>query len=297
MQVQMSSATHRRISRLLSFLAACQFAGLIGAQEAPDHEVHIHSVPAGVELRALVMRPDRQGAVPRRPAVVIAHGGGWTIGEPEWGLGRARSFVELGMVAISLEYRLTSAETGVTPLEAMADIRAGIRWVRSHSRELGIDPEKVAAYGWSAGAHLLASAAIFDDADGEQPWSCSPNALILSSAAVALEGDGWLRRILGDRAQPRDISPAAHVRPGLPPTLLLQGRTDSVTPLAGTRRFHESMLAAGNSSRLIVFDRVGHLFTPSSEPDDGWPNPDPEVRAASFAAAADFLRSLGFVPQ
>ena len=81
----------------------------------------------------------------------------------------------------------------------------------------------------------------------------------------------------------------------MPPTLLLQGRTDTVTPLAGTQRFHDAMLAAGNSSELIIYDGVGHLFTPSSEPDDGWPNPDPEVRAASFVAAGNFLRSLGFV--
>ena len=99
-------------------------------------------------------------------------------------------------------------------------------------------------------------------------------------------------RLRGGAAQ---ISPGELVESGLPPTLLLQGRTDTVTPLVGTQRFHQRMLPAGNSSELIVYDTVGHLFTPSREPDDGWPHPDSEVRAASYRAAETFLRSLGFV--
>ena len=104
-----------------------------------------------------------------------------------------------------------------------------------------------------------------------------------------------MREILAERASPGDISPDHHVRPGLPPTLLLQGRTDTVTPLPGTRRFHEAMLARGNVSELVIYDGVGHLFTPSSEPDDGWPNPDPEIRSASFDAAVDFLERHGIL--
>jgi len=55
------------------------------------------------------------------------------------------------------------------------------------------------------------------------------------------------------------------------------------------------MLAAGNSSKLIVYDDVGHLFTPSTESDSGWPNPDPEVRAKANQEIDAFLVSLGYV--
>jgi acetyl esterase/lipase len=112
---------------------------------------------------------------------------------------------------------------------------------------------------------------------------------------VSLEGDSWPQRLLGERASADEISPDMHVRAGLPPTIILQGRTDTVTPLAGVQRFCDRMREAGNRCDLHVYEGVGHLFTPSSEPDDGMPNPDPEVQAAAYREADDFLRSIGFL--
>jgi hypothetical protein len=55
------------------------------------------------------------------------------------------------------------------------------------------------------------------------------------------------------------------------------------------------MREAGNRCELHVYDGVGHLFTPASEPDDGWPKPDRKVQTAAFARADKFLKSLGFI--
>jgi acetyl esterase/lipase len=198
------------------------------------------------------------------------------------------------MVAIATQYRLSDQET-ITPLEAMADARTVIRWVRSNADRLGIAPDRVAAYGWSAGAHLAACAAIFEDSDPDAAVSNAPDALVFVSPAVSLEGDSWPQRLLGERASADEISPDMHVRAGLPPTIILQGRTDTVTPLAGVQRFCDRMREAGNRCDLHVYEGVGHLFTPSSEPDDGMPNPDPEVQAAAYREADDFLRSIGFL--
>jgi acetyl esterase/lipase len=100
---------------------------------------------------------------------------------------------------------------------------------------------------------------------------------------------------LGDRADVSEISPDEHVRSGLPPTIIIQGRTDTVTPLAGTQRFCDRMRDAGNRCELHVYDGVGHLFTPSTERDDGFPNPDPDVQAAAYHEVDKFLRSLGLI--
>lgn len=267
------------------------------AESAPDYEEFVYAVANEQPLRALVSRPAGHTELESRPAIVIAHGGGWTIGEPEWGLGVAQEFVSMGLVAVSIQYRLSGEGTDSTPLDAMADACAAIRWVRANAKDLGIAPDRIAAYGWSAGAHLLVSTAIFQIPEGGDKTSCVPDAIILSSPAVAISESAWVEKILDGRARAADISPDLHVRSSMPPTLLLQGRTDTVTPLAGTQQFHAAMLAAGNSSQLIVYDDVGHLFTPSSEPDDGWPNPDPVVRAASFAAAKAFLREQDFLSE
>lgn len=261
------------------------------AQEPVEH---VFASPGDVELKAYVFAPETPAEA--RSAILIFHGGGWHMGEPSWGFNLARRYAALGMVAIPVQYRLSNRENpGVTPLEAMADARAAFRWVRDHAEELGIDPKRVAAYGWSAGAHLIACAAIFHDVDEEATQSCVPDLMILASPAVATRDDVWMKKILGDRAHPSDVSPDTHVREGMPPALLLQGRTDTVTTLEGTQRFHDAMIEAGNSSRLIVFDGVGHLWTPSEKSDRGGPDPDPEVRQAAYGAAETFLRERGFI--
>jgi len=277
---------------LIVFLGATLPFLSLASEPTPTGE-YVYARYEDQELKLYVFAPEQ--ASERRPAVLIFHGGGWNIGSAEWGFGKADHFSELGLVGISVQYRLSGSEhPGVTPLDAMADARAAFRWVREHSGELGVDGKRIAAYGWSAGAHLIASAAVFDGECAETV-RCSPDAMILASPAVSLHHDGWMKRILAGKASVEDVSPDSHVRRGLPPTLILQGRTDTVTPLAGTERFHKAMLAAGNSSRLIVYDDVGHLFTPSTESDQGWPKPDPEVRAAANRAIDEFLVSLGYV--
>ena len=241
-----------------------------------------------VALKAYVFFPEQSRTHKSNPAVVIFHGGGWAIGEPSWAFGRAQHFVEMGMVAIAAQYRL-SDQKNVTPLEAMANAREVITWMRSNADSLHIDPDKIAAYGWSAGAHLAISAAIFNDS------LSTPNVLILFSPAVSLEKDGWFRKLLLNRAEVRSLSPDKNVRKGLPPTIILQGRNDTVTPLAGVQDFVDRMTASGNKCELIIYEGVGHLFTPSSEPDDGWPNPDPKIQAKAFAKVDEFLKSVGYV--
>jgi len=213
---------------------------------------------------------------------------------PAWAFARAKRFAERGMVAVAAQYRL-SDQKEVTPLEAMADAREAIRWVRKQSEVLGVDPKRVAAYGWSAGGHLAASAAIFDPEAAAGRASAAPDALVLVSPAVSLTGDGWVQRLLKGRGNAADISPDEHVRKGLPPTLILQGNVDTVTPLAGAKRFCERMRAAGNACELQVYEGVGHLFTPAGTPDDGLPAPDAATAADAAARGERFLESLGFL--
>ncbi|UCC73969.1 MAG: alpha/beta hydrolase [Gemmatimonadota bacterium] len=268
--------------------SAQESASVVGPVE------HVYATPGVQDLKAYVFAPKRERTSTPRSAIVIFHGGGWHVGSPEWAFSRAAHFAELGMVAIAAEYRL-SDQKSITPLEAMADARAVIRWARSNAAVLGIDTDRIAAYGWSAGAHLATCAAIFDDSLPNVTVSAAPNALILVSPAVSLEGDRWAQRLLGETASVDEISPDTHVREGLPPTIIVQGRTDTVTPLNGVQRFCDRMRESANRCDLHIYDGVGHLFTPSSEPDDGLPNPDREVQAAAYREVDNFLASLGFI--
>jgi acetyl esterase/lipase len=255
---------------------------------------HAYSTTAGNDLKAFVFSPHAQAGHHRRAAIVLFHGGGWSMGEPEWAFSRARHFAERGMVAVAAQYRLSDQDS-VTPIEAMADARAVIRWMRSNADSLDIDPGRIAAYGWSAGGHLAVCAAIFEGSSAAGNVSTVPNALVLVSPAVSVGSDGWFQHLLGKRADAQEFTPDEHVRKGMPPTLILQGSIDTVTPLAGATRFCERMRAAGNNCVLQVYEDFGHLFTPKGIPDDGWPQPDPETAKAAAVMADEFLISLGFM--
>jgi acetyl esterase/lipase len=266
-----------------------------GQVPAAEPTIHVFASPGGTDLNAYVFTPKTQEPGGKRAAIVIFHGGGWNEGEPSWAFARASHFAERGLVAVAAQYRLSDGKT-ITPLDAMADARAIIRWMRSQAASLGLDPSRIVADGWSAGAHLAASAAIFDDRPGEaNRVSAAPNALVLVSPAVALESDGWAQRLLGSKTNVSDVSPDAHVRTGLPPTIILQGSTDTVTPLPGVKRFCDRMIAAGNVCELHVYEGFGHLFTPAGIPDNGQPKPDPATRADALAKAERFLKSLGYI--
>ena len=255
---------------------------------------YVFAKPGGVELKNYVFTPKGVKGGPPRAAIVLFYGGGWAMGDPTWAFGRAQHFAERGMVAIAAQYRL-SDQKEITPLDAIDDARAAIRWVRAHADDLGIDPNRIAAYGWSAGAHLAACAAVFNQVPADAPVSCTPNALVLVSPAVSIVKDDWAKRLLGTKGKISDISPDEHVRSGLPPTVIVEGRQDTVTPLSGVQLFTDRMKTAGNRCELYIFDGAGHLFTPVGTPDDGYPKPDPAIETAAFRKLDAFLGSIGYM--
>lgn len=260
--------------------------------EVKGPEAHVFGKPGGTELNLYVFSPaaDR----PARAAIVLFYGGGWSMGDASWSFGRAQHFSERGMVAIAAQYRL-SDQKAITPLDAIDDARSAICWVRVHAKELGIDPDRIAAYGWSAGAHLATCTATFVPKQSREPASCAPNALLLVSPAVAICSDSWAQKLLGNKCKASEISPDRHVHPGMPPTIIVEGRQDTVTPLSGVKAFTETMKDAGNRCELYVFDGAGHLFTPEGTPDDGYPQPDPVIESSAFAKLDAFLISLGYM--
>ena len=245
-------------------------------------------------LQAYVFSPPKESRAQPRAAILILHGGGWTTGEASWCFPRARQLAGRGLVAVAVQYRL-SEPGSVTPQEALDDVRDAFRWVRGHAESLGVDPRRVAAYGWSAGGHLAAMAAIFPDSLHPREPSTKPDALVLVSPAVSLRGDVWFQKLLGMESRAEALSPADQVRPGLPPMIILQGDVDTVTPLAGARLFCNRLRASGNHCELVVYEGYGHLFTPAGISDSDWPKPDPKTTARVLRRCDEFLISRSFM--
>lgn len=283
--------------KFIIFLSILLFICLAHAQEKPDTlRIQEFTYDPEEQLKIYCIRPPDFNPDQQYPAIIIFHGGGWSIGEASWGFSSAKHYARKGLIAFSAQYRLEDRIKGNTPYESVLDAQTAIRWLRKHAADFSIDVNKIAAYGWSAGAHLAACAAIFDNLGApDQDLSSAPNLLALKSPAVSLLAYSDFQRRLGDKIEVEYLSPAEHVSETTPPTIIVIGETDTVTPLEGSELFHDNMLELGNDSELHVYEGVGHLFTPSCEPDDGWPNPDKHISAKAQKAIDAFLVKHGFL--
>lgn len=75
-------------------------------------------------------------------------------GSPEWVYDAAKRYAGYSAVAVAAEYRLSDHKT-ITSLDAMADARDVIRWIRRNAAVLGIQSDRIAVYGVSSGGHLV----------------------------------------------------------------------------------------------------------------------------------------------
>lgn len=122
-----------------------------------------------------------------------------------------------------------------------------------------------------------------------------PNALILVSPGLSIIKDEWFKQLLGKKLDSYDYSPAEHLKDNMPPSIIVVGEDDTVTPIDQCKLFHQNMLKYGNESYLFIYDGVGHLFTPSNQPDDGYPDPDIEIQTKAYDEIEIFLKKLKYI--
>lgn len=261
--------------------------------ELKDQDVRIFKTVNGFNLNAHIFYPDSIKDGEKKPAVVIFYGGGLVLGNPSWAYADARHLAKQGVIAIAAQYRLSNFKD-ITPIDALQDAKDLMFWLRKNADSLKIIDNKIAASGWSMGAQICASLAIFPDTLGNQNIPTSPNALLLTSPGT--HSRGWFTELLnGKNVNPVDYSPVDHIKAGLSPTIILQGRDDTVTPLAEVQSFHDKLVAKGNYCEIWIYDNVGHLFTPTYLGDKGWPRPDKEIQKQADVKADEFLIKFGYI--
>ncbi len=193
-------------------------------------------------------------ATPRVPGNNVAHlyihGGGWKGGSPNGFYRWSRYLAEHGVSAFALKYRLVNREKGTTPTICLEDAKSGMRWLRANAEKLGIDPERIAVSGNSAGGHLAAALATIEGYNhpaDDLSLKATPNLLLLGSPA--LDTSEWFGV---------DISPMHNLNKDLPDTLVIMGDSDPVIKMTSMEVFGQGVLDAGSEFEWWIFPGRGH---------------------------------------
>lgn len=207
-----------------------------------------------------------------RPAVVVVYGGGWEQGNKSQLGWHAEQLAQRGFVAAAVEYRL-SPEWEYPA--AVQDVNAAIAWLRTNGDEYGIDGDRIATFGWSSGAHLVALTGVATEVDAFVPSTVDPAAT--SVQAVVGVGGYYDFRLLEDETNEaveqflegtasdapdryREASPAVHVDPDDPPTLLYHAPDDEVVSIEQSQVFVRTLERNGVDAALVTPDDGGHDF-------------------------------------
>jgi acetyl esterase/lipase len=243
-------------------------------------------------LKAYVFRP--KTTEKNRPAILLFHGGAWQLGDASWMFGRAKEFAEKGLVAISVDYSLSI--DGLSPIDGVEDACAAFTWAREQASKFGIDPQRVAGYGWSAGGHLVAAAATLPSVNGKKiAASARPNALLMYSPALNMAKDAYFMRLMAGKGDPAGYSPSEYISHALPPTLIIQGEADTIVLEQDARAFCTVANKMDARCELHVYPGVGHLLTRNLKVQYKDFDSDPTYAAEAHQLEDDFLVSLGYM--
>ena len=211
-----------------------------------------------------------------RPLVLFVHGGGWNSGSRSMGEGFLPLFAGGGAVSGTLSYRLSRDAPYPAALE---DVAAAVAWIRTNAESFGVDPNRIAIWGHSAGAHLAVHTAVFD-LERAKGIRCAvgvggPYNLLLEENA-SMFGEMMVRNFLRDpddpmgtgsgaedaiRARAREASPVNHLDAMDPPLLLIQGGKDTLCAPAQAREMAVSAMKAGTEVHLGFYPEIGHVPT------------------------------------
>lgn len=219
----------------------------------------------------------------KSPLLIFLHGGGWTGGSKDGGMGfeGLPALTAAGYTLASVEYRLAPRYKMPAMIE---DAKCAVRSFRAHAAEYGIDPDRIGVIGASAGGQLAAMLGTADSSAGFDAGEYAGNSSRVQ-AVVDLAGPsdfrvpfttgtdyrGLAMQVFGTD-DPNDplfavASPVTWVSPDDPPFLILHGERDESVPLSQSQELYDALKAAGVDAELVVVKNAGHAMdSPDQSP-------------------------------
>ncbi|MGY2051642.1 alpha/beta hydrolase [Methylobacterium sp. JK268] len=218
----------------------------------------------------LVVRPAR----PNGTAMLIAAGGGYRrIDIGHEGIPAAQWLAGQGVTAFVLVYRLPGEAWQAGADAPIQDVQRAIRLVRARAKRFGIEPGRIGVLGFSAGGHLMGSAAVrfasplYEPVDEDDALSARPDLAALLYPVITLrppfDRTSSRRVLVGEsptRFSTNSYSVELHVRPQSPPTFLAQAADDPVAVVDNSLLMYGALRAADVPAEMHLFERGGHGF-------------------------------------
>ena len=220
---------------------------------------------AAVPLHAIVYQPLRPG---HYPTIVQIYGGAWQRGTPDDFAEFARFFAARGYVVFAIDYRHAPQ---FNFLAQESDVKLALAWVRKNATKYSADSSRIALLGRSAGAHLAlmtgydatvepvkAVVGFYAPVDLVDAYRHppTPDPLDIRDVETKFIGAGLESAMANyERASPINL-----VRPGLPPTLLLNGARDNIVEARFGAMLDTKLRANGDTSILVTIPWADHAF-------------------------------------
>ena len=212
------------------------------------------------------------------PLVIVIHGGSWRSGSKEDMAEFAYDLAAHGMIAASVDYRLIQ-QGGTFPAPVL-DAMDAAAFLRDRAADFGIDPDRLAALGVSAGGHLALMSGMVDDfskldatrptgrtfdfkaivnIEGPADFTVDPAAY--SSRQIRLI-EGFLGKTIADDpdgSHRRLASPVIYARETGPPVLTIHGTADQTVPFAQAQALEAALEAAREPHSFIPIQGMDHI--------------------------------------
>lgn len=195
--------------------------------------------------------------------VIIFPGGGYGMRAPHEGDGYARFLNAHGLDCFVLEYRVAPTRFPYPLLDA----RRAVRYVRANAENYGVDPQKIAVMGSSAGGHLAEICALYRESiegesyDALDEVSPYPNAQILCYPVTDTDSHtGSYRNLLGERAEELSeaLNPINLVTKEAPPAFIWHTETDTIVKMESTLKYVARLHLCGVRTELHVYPDGQH---------------------------------------
>ena len=251
--------------------------------KSPDKPVRIRS---NVSYPTITYYPAEQGMATGAAMIVCPGGGYHILAEDLEGTEICQWLNRNGITAILLRYRVPRRE-GIEKKDALPlqDAQRAISYVRHHAKQWKIDPDKIGIMGFSAGAHLSASAStnfatrtypVLDEADKA---SCRPDYTLLIYPAY----------LAGENVKEEDYTlksdPGLPLSSETPPCMMVQTEDDGL--VNGTLIYYYNLMLNKIPATMHLYPKGGHGYgmRPSENAVCQWP-----------LRAEDWFRELKLIP-